>query len=126
MWLAEFGLSLDAADEWAKAPTLPWRRPSPATPDQEDGPQPGRLRRFMLFMMSAMAAACIRMNAVSSGAVKTPMYRPEMHGFLAPLSPTGRMGTSEEIVEAVLYLETAGFVTGEILHVDGGAHAGRW
>jgi NAD(P)-dependent dehydrogenase (short-subunit alcohol dehydrogenase family) len=37
-----------------------------------------------------------------------------------------RMGTVEEIVDAVLYLETASFVTGEILHVDGGAHAGHW
>ena len=41
-------------------------------------------------------------------------------------APVGRMGAIEEIVEAVLYLETAGFVTGETLHVDGGAHAGRW
>jgi len=68
----------------------------------------------------------IRVNAVSPGAIDTPMHRPEAHDFLATLQPLGRMGTIEEIVEAVLYLETAAFVTGETLHVDGGAHAGRW
>ncbi|MGO4722447.1 MULTISPECIES: SDR family NAD(P)-dependent oxidoreductase [unclassified Inquilinus] len=68
----------------------------------------------------------IRVNAVSPGAIDTPMHRPEAHGFLATLHPLGRMGTIEEIVEAVMYLETAAFVTGETLHVDGGAHAGRW
>lgn len=64
MWLAEFGMSLDAADEWAKEPALPWRRPSPATPDQEDGPRPGRLRRIMLLVMSVVAAASLRSAAV--------------------------------------------------------------
>jgi NAD(P)-dependent dehydrogenase (short-subunit alcohol dehydrogenase family) len=68
----------------------------------------------------------IRVNAVSPGIIKTPMHSPEAHGFLATLQPVGRMGAIEEIVEAVLYLETAGFVTGETLHVDGGVHAGRW
>jgi NAD(P)-dependent dehydrogenase (short-subunit alcohol dehydrogenase family) len=50
----------------------------------------------------------------------------EMHEFLAGLHPMGRMGEMHEIVEAVLYLERAAFVTGEILHVDGGACAGKW
>ena len=68
----------------------------------------------------------IRVNAVSPGIIKTPMHPDEMHGMLAKLHPMGRMGTIAEIVEAVLYLETAGFVTGETLHVDGGAHAGHW
>ena len=68
----------------------------------------------------------IRVNAVSPGAIKTPIHAPEAHGFLAGLQPIGRMGEIREIVEAVLYLETASFVTGEILHVDGGANAGRW
>ena len=54
------------------------------------------------------------------------MNPPEMHPFLAGLHPMGRMGEMREIVEAVLYLETAAFVTGEILHVDGGATAGQW
>ena len=66
------------------------------------------------------------MNAVSPGAIKTPMNPSEMHEFLAGLHPMGRMGEMHEIVEAVLYLERAAFVTGEILHVDGGACAGKW
>jgi NAD(P)-dependent dehydrogenase (short-subunit alcohol dehydrogenase family) len=68
----------------------------------------------------------IRVNAVAPGVIKTPMHAPETHAFLAGLHPLGRMGEVEEIVEAVLYLEAATFVTGETLHVDGGAHAGRW
>jgi NAD(P)-dependent dehydrogenase (short-subunit alcohol dehydrogenase family) len=68
----------------------------------------------------------IRVNAVSPGVIKTPMHPVETHDFFAKLHPMGRMGTVAEIVEAVLYLETAGFVTGETLHVDGGAHAGHW
>jgi NAD(P)-dependent dehydrogenase (short-subunit alcohol dehydrogenase family) len=67
----------------------------------------------------------IRVNAVSPGIIKTPMHPPETHDFFAALHPMGRMGTIEEIVDAVLYLETADFVTGEILHVDGGQSAGR-
>jgi len=68
----------------------------------------------------------IRVNAVSPGATRTPMNPPEMHECLAGLQPMGRMGEVHEIVEAVLYLEKAAFVTGEILHVDGGATAGKW
>lgn len=68
----------------------------------------------------------IRVNAVSPGIIKTPMHPPEAHGFLAGLHPVGRMGEVREVVDAVLYLENAAFVTGEILHVDGGANAGHW
>jgi NAD(P)-dependent dehydrogenase (short-subunit alcohol dehydrogenase family) len=68
----------------------------------------------------------IRVNAVAPGVIKTPMHPPETHDFLAGLHPMGRMGETREVVEAVLYLESAGFVTGETLHVDGGAHAGHW
>ncbi|HEX3599426.1 MAG TPA: SDR family oxidoreductase, partial [Lacipirellulaceae bacterium] len=68
----------------------------------------------------------IRVNAVAPGVIKTPMHPPETHAFLAGLHPMGRMGEIREVVEAVLYLESAGFVTGETLHVDGGAHAGHW
>ncbi|WP_165226637.1 SDR family NAD(P)-dependent oxidoreductase [Aquisphaera insulae] len=68
----------------------------------------------------------IRVNAVAPGNIRTPMHPPETLAALAAMHPLGRMGEVSEIVEAVLYLESAGFVTGETLHVDGGAHAGRW
>ncbi len=67
----------------------------------------------------------IRVNAVAPGVIKTPMHTPETHGFLAALHPVGRMGEVEDITSAVLYLESACFVTGEILHVDGGQAAGH-
>jgi len=68
----------------------------------------------------------IRVNAVSPGVIRTPMHSPETHEFLAGQQPMGRMGDTQDIVDAVMYLEKATFVTGEILHVDGGASAGRW
>ena len=68
----------------------------------------------------------IRVNAVAPGIIKTPMHAPETHAALAGLHPLGQTGQVREIVEAVLYLESAAFVTGETLHVDGGAHAGHW
>jgi NAD(P)-dependent dehydrogenase (short-subunit alcohol dehydrogenase family) len=67
----------------------------------------------------------IRVNAVSPGTIKTPMHPEETHEFLAALHPVGRMGESSDIAEAVVYLENAPFVTGEILHVDGGMSAGH-
>ncbi|MDK1373799.1 MULTISPECIES: SDR family oxidoreductase [unclassified Sinorhizobium] len=68
----------------------------------------------------------VRVNAVSPGIIKTPMHPVESHSMLAGLHPVGRMGDIRDIVDAVLYLENAGFITGEILHVDGGQNAGRW
>jgi NAD(P)-dependent dehydrogenase (short-subunit alcohol dehydrogenase family) len=68
----------------------------------------------------------IRVNAVAPGATRTPMHASETHPFLATLHPMGRIGEIQEIVDAVLYLDDAAFVTGEILHVDGGANAGHW
>ena len=67
----------------------------------------------------------IRVNAVAPGVIKTPMHSPEMHGALARLHPIGRMGETREVVDAVLFLEDASFVTGETIHVDGGQAAGR-
>lgn len=67
----------------------------------------------------------IRVNAVSPGTIKTPMHAEETHDFLAALHPVGRMGEVSDIVDAVLFLESAPFVTGEILHVDGGMSAGH-
>jgi NAD(P)-dependent dehydrogenase (short-subunit alcohol dehydrogenase family) len=68
----------------------------------------------------------IRVNAVAPGIIKTPMHAPETHSFLAGLHPMNRIGEIDDVVAAVLYLDAADFVTGETLHVDGGAQAGRW
>ena len=67
----------------------------------------------------------VRVNAVSAGIINTPMHPPEVHPFFASLHPIGRMGEISEIVDAILYLDSANFVTGEILHVDGGQSAGH-
>src|SRR6202022_5180630 len=68
----------------------------------------------------------IRGNPVALGAIKTPMHKIEAHDFLKSLQPIGRMGKIDEVVDAVMYLTGAQFITGEVLHVDGGAHAGKW
>jgi len=66
----------------------------------------------------------IRVNAVSPSIIKTPMHAEKHHEALGELLPVGRMGEVSDIVEAVVYLENAPYVTGEILHVDGGQSAG--
>jgi NAD(P)-dependent dehydrogenase (short-subunit alcohol dehydrogenase family) len=71
------------------------------------------------------ASKGIRVNAVAPGIIKTPMHGPETHEYLAKMHPVGRMGETQDVVEAVLFLESAPFVTGEILHVDGGQSAGH-
>lgn len=67
----------------------------------------------------------IRANAVSPGIIKSPMHAPETHEALGALHPMGHMGEMRDIVDAVLFLDAAPFVTGEILHVDGGQSAGH-
>lgn len=67
----------------------------------------------------------IRANAVALGVIRTPMHPPETHETLDGLHPIGRMGEIDDAVEAIVYLEQAQFVTGEILHVDGGQSAGH-
>jgi NAD(P)-dependent dehydrogenase (short-subunit alcohol dehydrogenase family) len=66
-----------------------------------------------------------RVNAVAPGIIQTPMHAPETYDGLAALHPVGRMGTISDVVDGVLYLENAPFVTGEILHIDGGQSAGH-
>ncbi len=65
------------------------------------------------------------MNAVAPGIIKTPMHPVATHDALDGLHPLGRMGEIADIVDAILYLEAATFVTGETLHVDGGQSAGH-
>ncbi|MGW4957877.1 SDR family NAD(P)-dependent oxidoreductase [Nonomuraea sp. NPDC004186] len=71
------------------------------------------------------ASRGIRVNAVAPGVIRTPMHPAETYDLLAGLHPVGRMGEISDIVDAIVYLETAPFVTGEILHVDGGQNAGH-
>ncbi|MDR5782190.1 SDR family NAD(P)-dependent oxidoreductase [Caballeronia sp. LZ065] len=71
------------------------------------------------------AKSGIRANAVSPGIIKSPMHAPDTHEALGKLHPVGRMGEMSDIAGAVLYLDNAPFVTGEILHVDGGQSAGH-
>ena len=68
----------------------------------------------------------IRVNAVAPGVVDTPLHRDNPKDFLKTLSPMGSISTVQEIVDAVIYLTEAPHVTGEVLHVDGGAHIGKW
>ena len=67
----------------------------------------------------------IRANAVALGVIKTPMHPQESYEALAKFHPLGRIGEVQDVVDAVLFLESASFVTGEILHVDGGQSAGH-
>ncbi|WHS62954.1 SDR family NAD(P)-dependent oxidoreductase [Pseudomonas sp. G2-4] len=68
----------------------------------------------------------IKVNAVAPGIIDTPMHDPANREFLNHLAPAGRVGTIEEIAEAVLYLAGAGFTTGAVLPVDGGMSSGKW
>jgi NAD(P)-dependent dehydrogenase (short-subunit alcohol dehydrogenase family) len=68
----------------------------------------------------------IRFNAVAPGIVDTPMHKDDPKDFLKTLQPMGKMAHVNDVVDAVLYLAHAGQVSGEVLHVDGGSHAGRW
>ncbi len=71
------------------------------------------------------AANNIRFNTVSPGVVNTPLHAHDDHTALAKFHPLARMGEVSDIVEAILYLQSATFVTGENIRVDGGVHAGR-
>jgi NAD(P)-dependent dehydrogenase (short-subunit alcohol dehydrogenase family) len=71
------------------------------------------------------ASRGIRVNAVSPGTIQTPMHAPETYDALAGLHPVGRMGQISDIVDGILFLESSPFITGEILHIDGGQIAGH-
>jgi NAD(P)-dependent dehydrogenase (short-subunit alcohol dehydrogenase family) len=68
----------------------------------------------------------IRFNAVAPGVVDSPLHKDDPKDFLKTFQPMGKIVSVKDVVDAVLYLAQAGQVTGEVLHVDGGAHAGRW
>lgn len=71
------------------------------------------------------AARGIRVNAVSPGIIQTPEHAPETYDVLAGLHPLGRVGQVSDIVDGILFLESSPFITGEILHIDGGQIAGH-
>jgi NAD(P)-dependent dehydrogenase (short-subunit alcohol dehydrogenase family) len=71
------------------------------------------------------ASRGVRVNAVAPGVVKTPLHDPESYEGLSALHPLGRVGEICDIVDGILYLERATFITGEILHIDGGQAAGQ-
>jgi NAD(P)-dependent dehydrogenase (short-subunit alcohol dehydrogenase family) len=100
--------------------------PNAAIPASVDMITKGGLTAAILNLASEYAKNHIRFNAVAPGIVDTPMHKNNPKDFLKTLSPMGMISSSEEIAEAVLYLAEARNVTGEVLHVDGGAHVGKW
>jgi NAD(P)-dependent dehydrogenase (short-subunit alcohol dehydrogenase family) len=101
--------------------------------DQPSGAAPALLAVLSKSTMPAASKALalefapnnIRFNTVSPGAVNTPMHAGEDHTALAKFHPLGRIAEISDVVDAVLYLQNATFVTGENIRVDGGFHAGR-
>lgn len=86
----------------------------------------GGLEAITLSLASEYASRHIRFNAVAPGVVETPMHEKDPKEFLRSLSPMGTISEAKDIASAVVYLTEAHTVTGEVLHVDGGAHNGRW
>jgi len=86
----------------------------------------GGLDAITRSLASEYAKNNIRFNAVAPGVVDTPLHKKTPKDFMKTLSPMGTISDPKDIAEAVVYLTEARHVTGEVLHVDGGAHAGRW
>jgi len=86
----------------------------------------GGLNAVVLSLANEYAKRNIRFNAVAPGVVDTPLHEDGPKNFLKTLSPMGTISEPKDIADAVVYLTEARHVTGEVLHVDGGAHAGRW
>jgi NAD(P)-dependent dehydrogenase (short-subunit alcohol dehydrogenase family) len=86
----------------------------------------GGLETITLSLASEYATRNIRFNAVAPGIVDTPMHENDPKDFLKTLSPMHVVAEAKDIADAVVYLTEARYITGEVLHVDGGAHAGRW
>jgi NAD(P)-dependent dehydrogenase (short-subunit alcohol dehydrogenase family) len=86
----------------------------------------GGIEAATLSLASEYAKEHIRFNAVAPGVVDTPLHKNNPKQFLKSLSPMGTISDVDDIVNAVVYLTEAGQVTGEVLHVDGGAHSSKW
>ena len=86
----------------------------------------GGLDAVTVSLANEYAKSNIRFNAVAPGVVDTPLHKSSSTSFMKTLSPMGVISEAKDIAEAVIYLTEARYVTGEVLHVDGGAHVGRW
>jgi NAD(P)-dependent dehydrogenase (short-subunit alcohol dehydrogenase family) len=86
----------------------------------------GGLDAITISLASEYAKSNIRFNAVAPGVVDTPLHKDNPKNLLESLNPMGSVSDSKEIADAVVYLTEARHVTGEVLHVDGGAHVGKW
>jgi NAD(P)-dependent dehydrogenase (short-subunit alcohol dehydrogenase family) len=86
----------------------------------------GGLNALTLSLANEYAKSNIRFNAVAPGAVDTPIVKGIAKDFLKTLSPMGAISDANDIADAVIYLTEARHVTGEVLHVDGGMHVGKW
>jgi NAD(P)-dependent dehydrogenase (short-subunit alcohol dehydrogenase family) len=86
----------------------------------------GGLEAITLSLALEYAKDRIRFNAVAPGVVDTPMHANDSSDELKSQSPMGEISDIQDIVDAVIYLTEARHVTGEVLHVDAGAHNGKW
>ena len=86
----------------------------------------GGLEAVTLSLAMEYANERIRFNAVAPGEVDTPLHANDSREYLQSLSPMGEISEIQDIVDAVVYLTQARHVTGEVLHVDAGAHNGKW
>ncbi len=86
----------------------------------------GGLETITRHLAMEYARQHIRFNAVAPGAVDTPLHANDPKDSLKGLAPMGTISTVEDITSAVVYLTEARQITGEVLHVDGGAHVGKW
>jgi NAD(P)-dependent dehydrogenase (short-subunit alcohol dehydrogenase family) len=99
-------------------------RPSSERPSALVALTKGGLAAVTRSLAIEYASRGVRVNAVAPGVIKTPLHELASYKGLAELHPLGRLGEVSDVVDGILYLERATFVTGEILHIDGGQAAG--
>ena len=100
-------------------------RPSSERPSALVALTKGGLAAVTRSLAIEYASRGVRVNAVAPGVIKTPLHELASYKGLAELHPLGRLGEVSDVVDGILYLERATFVTGAILHIDGGQAAGR-
>ena len=106
------------------------RKPPPFEVEEELFPRLRALAHAVEAALRSLASEYakehIRFNAVAPGIVDTPLHTNDPKEFLKTLSPMGSISSVDDIASAVVYLTEARQITGEVLHVDGGAHVGKW